>query len=233
MVRSGESERAVFHPGDLAATGFGLLGPAAAAKAIRPTSRFSSIAGCGDSKSTATSVPMGKNGSEPVSATLRTNCGPNSRAMRAHRQSELCLISFYNSGILRARLGQPQHGRVVPARLVGLSPSRPQSWERRPRADRRECKRPGRRAWDAHPSSSGFQSISLIVIPASESIFTGSSLGRAGGNSRSSCKFSLIARPPVNRSYVRVSSSERPGCPTVHRAAAADGVPGVARRGPV
>ena len=80
MVRSGERNPRYFTPAISPLIGLASL-TAAAAKAIRPTRRFFSIAGCGDSKSTATSVPMGKYGSEPVSATLRTNCGPNSRAM--------------------------------------------------------------------------------------------------------------------------------------------------------
>ena len=61
----------------------------AAAKAIRANNRFSNTAGWAVSKSTATSVPVGKNGSEPVRATLLTNCRPKSRASRAQRQAEL------------------------------------------------------------------------------------------------------------------------------------------------
>ena len=44
-----------------------------------PNNSASNTAGCDDSNSTATSVPVGKNGSEPVTAMLRTTAGPNSR----------------------------------------------------------------------------------------------------------------------------------------------------------
>ena len=48
--------------------------------AMRASSKLPSVAGWGVSSSTATSVPSGNDGSEPVRATLLTSDGPSSRA---------------------------------------------------------------------------------------------------------------------------------------------------------
>ena len=145
-LRSGERNPRYFSPSTSPLHRLGLRRSRPAAKAILPSSRFSSTSGCGVSNSTATSVPGGKVRIGAGQGHALDQLRAKQPGQRAHRQAELPLVAFDDPRVFRPRLGQPQHGRVVPVRLVGHGRWPPGNWGRRPRADRPESCRPAGRA---------------------------------------------------------------------------------------
>ena len=125
---------------------------------------------------------------------------PQQPRQRAQRQAELTLITLHDARVFGARLGQSQHRRVVLLGLVGHGQGGLETGEEdgmlvgRELIGQRIEFRLGvlderlpvdfvdRDALAANRSSPGFRSPPRC------------------GKVRSSCRFSLIARPPVNRS---------------------------------
>ena len=79
---------------------------ACAANATLAVSKFRSAAGWLDSKSTATSVPMGKYGSDPVQAILLMSFGPASLPRASIDSPSCALVSMTGPAVFWAHVDQ-------------------------------------------------------------------------------------------------------------------------------